>query len=76
MGDGSQGERTCGKAVDSVGEAGLAEWETNGSKLAVKYCGGCDGGRNSQSQRRVGWKVGLEWSNPAVLFPLWPLLHT
>ena len=68
---GSQAEKTCGKAADHMSEAGLAEWETKDSKpLAVKYCGGCDGGRNSQSHRRVHWKVGLKWSHQVALFPL------
>ena len=52
---GSQEERT------HVGKVGLAEWEPKDSKpLAVKYCGGCDGGRNCQSHKRVHKKVGLE----------------
>ena len=40
----SQVERMLSKAVDHVGEVGLAEQETKDSKLAVKYCGGCDSG--------------------------------
>ena len=60
----------CGKAVDTAGEVGLAEWGTKDSKLAVKYCGGSEGGINSQSHRRVCWKVGLELSEQAALFPL------
>ena len=56
---------------DCVGEEGLADWETKDSKpLAVKYCEGCDGRRNSQSHRRVGWKVRLELRKQAALFPL------
>ena len=35
---GSLVERTHSKVVDLAGEAGLTEWETEGSKLAVKYC--------------------------------------
>ena len=32
-------------------------WESNASKpLAVKTCGGCGDGRNSQPHRRVCWK--------------------
>ena len=58
---GSQAERMCGKAADLAGEVGLAEQETKDSNLqALKHCGDCDGGRNSQSHRRVYWKVGLE----------------
>ena len=58
---GSQEERTRSKVADCSGKVGLAEWETKDSKpLAVNYCRGCDGGRNSQSYRRVCWKVGLE----------------
>ena len=63
-------ERTLGKAVDHAEEAGLAEWETKDSKVAVKYCRGCHGRRNSQSHMRVHWKVGLEQSKRVALFPL------
>ena len=59
--------------MDCRGEAGLAEWESKESKLAVKYCGGCNGGRNSQFRRRVRWKVGLEGSESPALFPLFTL---
>ena len=55
---------------DCVGEEGLADWETKDSKpLAVKYCGGCEGERNSLSHRRVCREVGLEQSKRAALFP-------
>ena len=57
---GNPTERTGHKAVDHVGEAGLTEWETKDSKLAANYCRGCRGRRNSQSHRRVRWKVGIE----------------
>ena len=76
---GNQSERTRDKAVDCAGEVALADRESKDSKpLAVKYCGGCDGGRESQSHRRVHWKVGLEWevtksgtrSEQVALFPL------
>ena len=51
MGDGQpRGQR--GKVADCVGKAGLAERETKDLKLAVNYCGGCHGGRNSQSHMR------------------------
>ena len=59
-----------GKVADHMDEAGLAEWESKDSKLAVKYCRGCNSGKNSQFHRRVHWKGGLEWSEPAALFPL------
>ena len=45
--------------ADHAGNVWLAERETEDSKLAVKYCGGCLGGRNSQYHRKVHWKVGL-----------------
>ena len=67
--------RTCSKAVDPTDEAGLAEQETKDSKLAINYCGGCHSRGNSQSHMRVHWKVGLERSKRAALFPLWPLPH-
>ena len=67
---GSQVEWTHGKAVDHMGKAGLAEQETKDSKVVVKYYGGCNGGRNSQSHGRVHWKVGLEQSKGAALFLL------
>ena len=45
---GSQVERMQGKAADLTEEVGLAEWETKDSKpLAVNYCRGCKGRRNS-----------------------------
>ena len=54
----------CGKVADCIGKVGLAEWETKDSKPpVVKYCGGCDSGRNPQSHRRVPWKVGLDWAS-------------
>ena len=56
-----RGEDVC-KATDCRDEAGLAKQETEDSKLAVKYCGSCNGRRNSQSHRRVYGKVGLEQS--------------
>ena len=69
-------ERTHHKAVDHVGWERLAHWETNDSKpLLVKYCGCCEGRRNSQSHRRVIWKVGLQWSEQALLFAFRPLPH-
>ena len=59
-----QGGRLWGKRV-------LADWETKDSRpLAVKYCEGCEGGRNSQSYKRVHWKVRLEQSEWPTLFPL------
>ena len=59
------------KVVDGEGEAGLAERETKDSKpLGIKFCGGCQGRGNTQSHRRVCWKVGLEHSKQAALFPL------
>ena len=64
-------EKTPGKAADHMGEAGLAHQGTKDSKLVlVKYCEGCEGGRNSQSPSRICWKVGLEQSEQAALFPL------
>ena len=48
---------------------GLAEQETD-SELTMDYSGGCHNGKNSQSHRRVCWKVGLEPSKRAALFPL------
>ena len=49
---GSWAERTCGKVADLSRKVALAKQETKDSKpLAVKYCGGCKGGRNSQSHR-------------------------
>ena len=48
---------------------GAGYQETKDSKaLAVKSCGEREGERNSQSLRRVLWKVGLEWSKQAALF--------
>ena len=41
-----------GKAADHVDDAGLAEWGNKDLKLAVNYCKGCHGGRNSQSHTR------------------------
>ena len=32
---------------DLAGKVGLVEQETKDSKLAINYCGGLDGGRNS-----------------------------
>ena len=68
---GSWADRTDGKIADPTGKVGLAVWETEDSKpLAVKYCGGCEGRRNSQSRRRVCWKVGLEqWKQVALFLP-------
>ena len=37
MGEVGLAERTHSKVVDSIGKAGLAEWETKDSKIAVKY---------------------------------------
>ena len=68
---GSWAERTCGKVADLSRKVALAKQETKDSKpLAVKHCGGCKGGRNSQSHRRVCWKGGLEQSEQAALSPL------
>ena len=68
---GSWAERTCGKVADLSRKVALAKQETKDSKpLAVKHCGGCKGRRNSQYYRRVRWKVGLDWSKQAALFPL------
>ena len=48
---GSRAERRLSKAADH-GEAGFAEQETEDSEhLAVKYYGGCNGGRKSKSYR-------------------------
>ena len=60
------------EAADHTREKwGLAGWEAKDSKsLDVESCGGCKGGRNFQSHRRVGWKVGLELSKQMSLFPL------
>ena len=45
---GTGDERTHGKAADHEGEAGLADQETKDSKpVAIKYCSGCEGERNS-----------------------------
>ena len=52
MGEVGLAERTHSKVVDSIGKAGLAEWETKDSKLAVNYCGDCHGGKNSQPHPR------------------------
>ena len=52
VGGKKKGDGQCSKAADHRGEAGLAEWETKDSKLAVNYCRGCHGGRNSQSHKR------------------------
>ena len=51
-------------AADCAGEERLADQETEDSKplLSVKYCGGHKGGRNSQSHRRVLWKLQLDLS--------------
>ena len=55
---GIRAERMRGNMADHVGEAGMADWEAKDSKpLAVKYCGGYKGGKNSQFHRRVRWKV-------------------
>ena len=59
-----------GKVTDHMGKVGLAEGETENSNLAIKYYRGCDGGRNSQSHKRVCWKVNLEQRKLAALFPL------
>ena len=69
--------RLCFQPIlNCVSEAGLAEWKTKDSKpLAIKYCRGCNSRRNSQSHRRVHWKVGPERSNWAAVFPLGPLPH-
>ena len=68
---GSHVERTPSKVADPMGEAGLTDRDTKNSKLlALKYCGGCESGRNSQSHKRVCWKVGLEQSKQMALFPL------
>ena len=68
---GIRAERMRGNVADHVGEAGMADWEAKDSKpLAVKYCGGCNYRRNSQSHRRVCWNVRIEWSEWAALFPL------
>ena len=42
-----------GKAVDCVGEVGLADWETKDSELAVNYCGDCHSRRESISQESL-----------------------
>ena len=56
---GSLVERTHGKAADHTGKAELTDRETKDSKsLIVKYCGGCNGRRNSQSHRVVIGKWG------------------
>ena len=58
-----QVERTCIKEADCTGKVGLVDHETKDSKLlSIKYCGGFEGGINTQSHRRVHWKVGLEQS--------------
>ena len=58
---GSWVERTNSKAVNCTGQAELADWETKHLKpLAVKFCGGCGGGRNSQSYKRVPWRGPLD----------------
>ena len=68
MGSGQAEKTSSSKVVDYMGEAGLAGPETKDSKpLAVKYYGDCEGGRNSQSHRRVPWKVGLEWSKHGIV---------
>ena len=68
---GSWVERTLSKVSEYVGEVGLSDQETKDSKpLAIKFYGGCEGWRNSQSHRRVHWKMGLEQSDCAALFPL------
>ena len=70
---GSWAERTRCKVAGHAGQVGLADQETKDSKvLAVKSCGGCKGRRNSQSHRRIAWKVGLERNQQATLFPLTP----
>ena len=52
-------ESARGKAADYMSRVGVADWETKDSKpLAVKHSGGGEAGRNCQSHRRVGWKVG------------------
>ena len=63
-------ERTRGKVTDCEGEAGLAEEETKDSKVAVKYCRGCHGERNSKSHRRVSLESAARVSKPAALLPL------
>ena len=60
----------------SAEEIGLAERETKDTKpLPVNQCGDCNSWRNSQSHKRVPWKVGLEQSKLAALFPLGPVPH-
>ena len=65
-GDGRQAAQRRGHGArqqTAACEAGLAEQKTKDSKLAIKYWGeGGDRGRNSQSHRRVHWKVELEQS--------------
>ena len=71
-GDRQRTEKTSGKAAGGLGQERqrLVEWKTKDSEpLAVKYHGDCEDGRNSQSHRRIGWKVELEGSQPAALFP-------
>ena len=71
MGSGQAEKTSSSKVVDYMGEAGLAGPETKDSKpLSVKSLGGCKGGRNSQSYRRVSWKVGLERIKPEALYSL------
>ena len=42
-----------GKVADCVGEMGLAEQvKTQTTQVAVNYCQGCHGGRNSQYHMR------------------------
>ena len=68
---GSQTERTCSKAVDHRGEAGLAEQEYKDLKLALNYCRGCHGWEELPvSHKRFHWKVGLEQSKLVTFSPL------
>ena len=63
-----QGSRRCRR--------GRAGWMGNlRLKASCKLLWGCHSRRNSQSHTGVCWKVGLEPSKQAVLFPLWPLPH-
>ena len=63
-------ERTWSAVADY---AGGADWTGNwDSELTVNY-GCCHSRRNSQSHMRICWKVELELSRRAALFPLWPL---
>ena len=49
--------------ADHTGKAGLAEWETKDSKLAVNYYRGLPQQEKLPvSHERVQWKMGLELS--------------